>query len=96
MVLAVKLNNIFIDNKKMHANVPRFNSYKGYSKGGGTGVSTRDGYLKMKEVPSRKIGTSNARVGDGSFVEVVSTKRNFPKSFLRKSNVHLKFQFVAP
>lgn len=91
-VLIVKLDNIFIDNIKIHACVPRFDRYKGEFKGGGSGNQAREGHLNMKEEHSRKFDITNDNIGVRSFTKVVSYRSNHPETIPRKLDIHLKFQ----
>lgn len=91
-MLAVKLDNILIDNKKIHANFPRFNINKAINKGEALEDRPRAGNQDTIRTTSRNFGNCYAKVGERFFTEGVNNGRIISEPFPKKPFVHLKFQ----
>ncbi|KAI5417065.1 hypothetical protein KIW84_041886 [Lathyrus oleraceus] len=93
-LLAIKLDNIFIDNVKIHANIPRFNKVENVFKGGFQGVGDSSRNQNLNGLKRRWNGFSEAKVRYKSFTEVVNNVNQSSVPCIRKVPFHLKFQYV--
>lgn len=91
-LFAVKLDNIFIDNVKIHANVPRFNRAEKVFKGGFQGVRDSSRNQNLNGLKRRWNGFLEAKVGDISFAEVVKNVNQSYVPCIHKVPIHLKYQ----
>lgn len=91
-LFAVKLDNIFIDNVKIHANVPRFNRAEKVFKGGFQGVGDSSRNQNLNGLKRRWNGFLEAKVGDRSFAEVVNNVNQSYVPCIHKVPIHLKYR----